>query len=60
MEGGNCVGEVRGRETGIGESESGARRDRREAQRASRINGNLELSEVGGRGESLGSPRDLG
>jgi hypothetical protein len=33
--------------------------NRREAQRARRMNGNLQWSGVGGQGESLGSPRDL-
>lgn len=34
-------------------------RDKRDGQRAGRMNGNLQLSRVGGGDESLGSPREL-
>jgi hypothetical protein len=52
---GMWVGEGRGKANrGAG---SGVRRVRREAQRAKRMNGNLQVQGVGG---SLGCPRNLG
>ena len=48
-----CVGGGTG-EAGLdGENRTGV-------QRAKRMNGNLQLPRVAGRGESLGIPRDLG
>lgn len=47
----------RGEQERNGKTGSGVEKDRREAQEARTMNGNLQLLGFGGRGEPLGSPR---
>jgi hypothetical protein len=49
-----------GKEEGNGEARSSTGKNRIEAQRARRMNENMQLLRVWGKGESLGSSRDLG
>jgi hypothetical protein len=50
---------VGGRKEGERDAGSGEGRDSREAQRAGRMKGNLQLQQVGGRREYLGSPKGV-